>query len=89
MNKSQVIQKAIITQFINSKDKNIKFETVQDLIKEGNVREFYFKYKRKEDSDKSYIAQRIFKLDLYRKLITTIDNKVYMIMNKYGEIKAK
>lgn len=89
MNKNRTVRGAIITEFINSKDKDMKFSTVQELIKEGNVGDFYFKYKGKEESENVYTAHRIMKLDLYRKEITTIDQRVYKILNQYDEPKIR
>lgn len=89
MNKNKTVRGAIITEFINSKDKNMKFSTVQELIKEGNVGDFYFTYKGNVDSENTHTAHRIMKLDLYRKEITTIDQRVYKILNQYDELKLK
>ncbi|MBO5477287.1 MAG: hypothetical protein J6A15_05995 [Clostridia bacterium] len=89
MNNKNAVRGAIITEFINSKDKNMKFSSVQELIKEGNVGDFYFKYKRKEESENIHTANRIMKLDLYKKEIITVDRNVYKILNQYGEIRAK
>lgn len=89
MIKNKTVRGAIITEFINSKDKNMKFSSVQDLIKEGNVGDFYFKYKGKEESEDIHTSHRIMKLDLYRKEITTIDQRVYKILNQYDELKIR
>lgn len=89
MNKNKAVRGAIITEFISTKDKNMKLSSIQDLIKEGNVRDFYFTYKGKAESEDTHTAQRIMKLDLYRKEITTIDERVYKILNQYDELKLK
>lgn len=89
MNKNVAVKGAIITEFINSKDKEMRLSSVQELVKEGNVCDFYFRYKAKEESPNTHIAQRIKKLDLYRKEITTIDEKIYRIMNQYEEPKLR
>ncbi len=72
----------VISYFIDSKDKNVRFNTVPELIHEGNVTKFRFVFK-KNNSKKRYISSRIEKLDLSRKIITTIDGRAYKILNKY------
>lgn len=78
-----------ITEFISTKDKNIRACSIPELIKEGNITNFMVIFKLDESSDKKYKTQRIYKLDLYHKEITTIDQRRYKIMNSYEISKIK
>lgn len=80
MNKNEV-KDIEIEKFINSKDKSMEFYNFKDLLKEGSVFNFYFIYKSDEDENK-YVSKNIVKLDLYRKLVTTSNGKVYKFCNE-------
>ena len=82
MNKNEV-KDIEIEKFINSKDKNMKFNNFKDLLKEGSIFNFYFIYKSDEDENK-YVSKNIVKLDLYRKQVTTTNRKVFHFINEIG-----
>lgn len=70
-----------VRQFINVKDSNVKFNSLQELIYEGQVTMYYFVY-TKPDEDGYHISTRISKLDLYNKVITTVDGRKFKILNE-------
>lgn len=70
-----------IKKFINSKDKKMEFNNFQDLLKEGSVFNFYFIYIDNKDKNQ-YRSKNIIKLDLYKKLITTVNGNVYKFCNE-------
>ncbi len=82
MKNSMPAKKVTITEFVNSKDKSKRFRTFKELIKEGNVLDFYFIYNKAQEPNSKYRSKRIMKLDLYRKEITTMDDKVYKFSNE-------
>ena len=65
MNKNEV-KDIEIEKFINSKDKNMKFNNFKDLLKEGSIFNFYFIYKSDEDENK-YVSKNIVKLGMKSK----------------------
>lgn len=70
-----------IKKFINSKDKSMEFYNFKDLLKEGGISNFYFIYKDNKDENQ-YMSKNIAKMDLYQKLITTVNGKVYKFCNE-------
>lgn len=82
MKNSIPVRKVTITEFVNSKDKSMRFKSFKELIKEGNVIDFYFVYSMAQEPSKRYKSNRIRKLDLYRKEITTMDNRIYNFLNQ-------
>lgn len=79
--KNKEVKNVEIKKFINSKDKNMQFYNIKDLVKEGNVGDFCFVYQKAND-EKRYISKNIIKLDLYQKLITTANGKIYRFCNE-------
>lgn len=84
MKKNVRVFKVHIIEFINTKDKNKKYDNFQEFIKDGGVTEYCFKYRLDEDrKDIVRTSQRIRKLDLYNKEVYTInDNIKYKILNE-------
>lgn len=81
MKKEHVIKDIEITKFVNSKDKNIKPLDLYGLLKEGNITEYYFIYK-KPSNEETYRSKNIVFLDLYDKKITTENGNIYTYVNE-------
>lgn len=73
-----------ILEFVNTNDKSKVYNNFQELLKEGGVTQYCFKYIIANDKEKRVrTSQRITKLDLYRKeAYTTNDNIKYIILNE-------
>jgi hypothetical protein len=76
--------KIYITEFINAKDKKKKYDNFKDLLKDGLVTEYYFKYIVSNDPQKNVkTSGRIRKLDLYNKEAYTVNEAIkYKISNE-------
>jgi len=82
MIKEIVSQKINIVKFVHSEKSELSFETMKELIKEGNVCKFYLIYTNDKDNDKMYKSKCIRKLNLYEKMITTEDGKYFEYENE-------
>lgn len=83
MKNTKIVNGVNILQFVNLKEKDKKFGSLQDLIREGLVTDYKFIYTKPTDKEnKKYISTRIIKLDLYNGLVTTANGRRYRILNE-------
>lgn len=96
MTKNILPKSIIVTEFINSKDERKSVKTFEELLAEGNIFEFYFKYKTiTKDGDKALISKAtkkssfIKKLDLYNRIIYTYAGEVFRIRNDFSIVNPR
>lgn len=82
MQKTTKARGVVISKFINIREKDKTFSSLQELISDGLVQDYKFVYTRPRDEEKkNYLSSRIVKLDLYRGIVTTANGRVFRILN--------